>query len=125
MENYVVEIIESSRDLTLKERVAVKNINDTVPLGDICNVEPLDIEVDAWVHLHVLNDRSEEKEYDVFIIYDKEGTCYTTSSVSFWTSFKGIWDEIILEPDTEWKLRVLSKPSKNRQGKTFLTCTII
>lgn len=125
MENYSVKIVESSRDLNLKERVAVKNLSDVLPLGDICTVEPLDIEIDYWVHLHVVNERSDEKEYETFILYDKDGTCYTTSSESFWTSFKSIWDEIILEPDTEWKLRVLSKPSKNRQGKTFLTCTII
>lgn len=125
MENYSVTIIESSRDLSLKERVAVKNLSEAIALGDICVTEPLDIDVDYWVHLHVVNNRSDEKEYETFIIYDKDGTCYTTSSESFWTSFKGIWDEIILEPDTEWKLRVLSKPSKNRQGKTFLTCTII
>lgn len=125
MENYSVTIIESSRDLSLKERVAVKNLSEAIALGDICVTEPFDIDVDYWVHLHVVNNRSDEKEYETFIIYDKDGTCYTTSSESFWTSFKGIWDEIILEPDTEWKLRVLSKQSKNRQGKTFLTCTII
>lgn len=125
MNNYSVSIVESSRDLSLKERVALKNLCNEVVLGDICAVEPLDIDVEYWAHLHIVNDRSDEKEYEIFILYDKDGICYTTSSESFWTSFKGIWDEIVLEPETDWKLRVISKPSKNRQGKTFLTCTII
>ena len=53
-----------------------------------------------------------------------EDDMYVTGSESFWNSFRDIYDEMENESD-EWSLKLYRLPSKNRQGKDFLTCSII
>lgn len=124
MSEFRTEIIEASKELTLKEKIHCKNLIDAVVIGDACKTEPLEIEVDYWVKIHVINDKSEDKEYDNYIIVDTDGIMYYTGSESFWRSFCDIWTEV-KDCDEEWKLKVISSPSKNRQGQTFLNCTVI
>lgn len=125
MPEYHVEIIETSRDLDPKTKIRAKDFTNAINLGLSCETEEQVIDVDSWVHLHVQNEKSEDKEYEAYVLIDKEGNLYHTGSDSFWRAFTSIWEEVADYPDLEWRLLVKSLPSKNRQGKTFLTCTII
>lgn len=125
MSEYHVEIIETSRELDPKTKIRAKDFTNAIKLGTVCETEEQIIDVDSWVHLHVKNEKSDDKEYEAYVIIDKEGNLYHTGSESFWRSFTSIWEEVADYPDLVWKLLVKSLPSKNRQGKTFLTCTLI
>lgn len=124
MSAYSVKILNASKELSLKEKVVVKNITDPIILGTAAEVEPVKIDLDYWVELDVHNEKAEQVDYTNYILYDKNGTVYQTSSQSFWQTFTGIYEEVSQEPDTDWLLVVYAMPSKNRQGKTYLTCSI-
>lgn len=127
MEGYSVKIIESSIELSAKEKIAFKNFDDCVQLDaaitgddDKININPY-----GYVVVEVHNEKSDNKDYLKYIILDKDGTRYTTGSEPFYTTFRGIYDEMSLAPDEEWSLEVYKRDSKNYKGKSFLTCTII
>lgn len=122
--SYKSTVVESSRELTFKERVKLGNLSDAIVLGTAAEVEPVTIDVDCWVIVHIENDKSDDKEYDNFVIISKDGTMYYTGSESFWTSFTPIWEAACDHPEEQWQLVVNARPSKNRQGKTYLDCTI-
>lgn len=124
MSEFKTEIIEASKELTLKEKIRCKNLMDALVIGKACKAEPLEIEVDYWVKIHVINDKCDDKEYDNYIIVDKDGVMYYTGSESFWRSFSVIWDEV-KDTNEDWKLKVMNCPSKNREGQSFVTCTIV
>ena len=119
---YTVEIIESSREFSNKERVNFKNMSDFVKLDDIA---PCEIDVQDYVALKIHNDRAKDnKDYNKYVIISKDGTHYVTGSPSFWETFCDIMDDMASETE-EWKLRVIKRDSKNREGKYFLTCCVV
>ena len=59
-----------------------------------------------------------------FIIIDENGQKYVTGSKSFWSSFRGIYDEMN-GSDEEWGIKIFSSPSKNYKGKSFITCSLV
>ena len=121
---YSVEIKETSRQLSAKERVMLKDTSDCVRLDKATADEAILIDVDYWAELSVHNEKSEDKDYANYVIVDKNGTKYVTGSNSFWNSFQNIWSEAdgIDEP---WELKVFQLESKNRAGKFFITCSMI
>lgn len=128
---YEVKITETSRELTKKERVAIKNTTGAIRLdavapepgeGEFCLVP------DFYCLLEVHNDRatSENKDYTQLIIVDTEGTVFLTGSNSFIESFVGIWEEMEGQDYNDpFTICVSKQPSKNRTGKYFLTCNIV
>lgn len=127
MNGFAVKIEESSKELTAKERIAFK---------DMSNAKKLDLEVEAgtaliiapeaYVVLAVHNEKSDNKDYYNYCIVDKNGTKYVTGSESFWSTFKGIWDDMHeYAPDEEFEVQVYKVESKNYKGKYFLTCSIV
>ena len=123
--NYSVKIAGSSRELTAVERISIKDISDTIPLGELKADENIILKPDFYAILDVHNEKAENKDYRVFVIQDKDGKRYSTSSESFWNSFENIMDEIEDEKeDFDYSIKVFCKPSKNYKGKTFLTCNI-
>lgn len=124
---YTVTIAESSRELTAKERIALKDTTAAIHLdaetsdaGDAGVI----INVDAYVVLNIHNDKSDDKDYNNYIILDKDGTTYVTGSESFWNAFMNIYTEMRGE-DEEWAIKAYRRPSKNYKGKDFITCSII
>lgn len=122
---YGVTIDFCSKELSAKERVALKNITDAVRLDEVTQIEPQDIKPSYWAKLNIHNEHSENKDYSIYIVVDENGTKYVTSSESFWTSFNDIVDEMKEEKDTDWGIHVFRKESKNYKGKEFITCSII
>ena len=123
MNGYSVSIKESSRELTAKQRVALKDTTSAIKLDEATQVEPVTINVDMYAVLAIHNEKSENPDYDNYIVVDKNGTKYVTGSASFWSSFMDIFTEMEGE-DEEWALKVYRVPSKNYKGKDFITCSI-
>ena len=123
MNGYSVLIKESSRELTAKQRIALKDTTGAVKLDEATQVEPVIINVDMYAILAIHNEKSENPDYDNYIVVDKNGTKYVTGSASFWSSFMDIFTEMEGE-DEAWTLKVYRVPSKNYKGKDFITCSI-
>lgn len=123
MNGYSVSIKESSRELTAKQRIALKDTTGAVKLDEATQLEPVIINVDMYAILGIHNEKSENPDYDNYIVVDKNGTKYVTGSASFWSSFMDIFTEMEGE-DEAWTLKVYRVPSKNYKGKDFITCSI-
>lgn len=124
MEGYSVKIRETSRELTAKERVMLKDTSDAVKLDTVTTDAPVLIDVDMYAILDIHNEKSDNKDYANYLVVDKDGTKYVTGSYSFWSSFINIYTEMSTS-DEPYNIKVYKLPSKNRQGKDFITCSIV
>lgn len=125
MEGYTVTIKETSKDLTARERLMMKDRSNATPLDSAVTVDtPLVIIPDSYAVLSIHNESSDNPDYEKYMIVDKNGQKYITGSVNFWNSFKSIWDEMSKENE-EFQIEVYKLESKNYKGKQFLTCSII
>lgn len=122
--NYTVSIAETSKELSPKERVQIKDLADTIKIESMIKTEPLIIDVDFYAVLEIHNDKAENPDYTNYIVVAKDGRRFRTGSQTFFNSFKMIADEM-LGIDEEWKLKIYDLPSKNREGKSFITCSVI
>lgn len=123
--SYAVDIIESSRELTAKERISMKNTADCIRLDEATkdNTSVL-IYPEFYAVLKVTNENSEDKEYLNYILADKDGNKYVTGSTTFWKSFMDIYNEMKNESE-EWGIKVFRVDSKKYTGKQFITCSIV
>ena len=103
MNGYSVSIKESSRELTAKQRVALKDTTSAIKLDEATQVEPVTINVDMYAVLAIHNEKSENPDYDNYIVVDKNGTKFVTGSASFWSRFMVIFTEMEGE-DEAWRL---------------------
>ena len=123
MENYKVEIKESSKELSARERISLKDTTNAIKLdealaeGDVI-ITPVD-----YVILDIHNEKAEDKDYENYIIVDKSGTKYVTGSSSFWNSFIEIYEEM-KDEEEEYSILAYRVESKNYKGKYFLSCSI-
>lgn len=127
MEGYSVKIREASRDLTAKEKIALKDYSNATALDSALNdIDVLTITPVAYAVLDVHNEKSkQDKDYVKYLIIDNAGNKFVTGSESFFTSFKDIFDAMSAEaPDEEYSIDVLKKPSQNYKGKSFITCAL-
>lgn len=125
MTGYEVKIIDSSKELSARERISLKNFDEMIALDEAVNVETpkLMIDVSGYVVASVHNEKSDNVDYEKYIIIDKDGQRYITGSRAFFYSFKEIWDEMEDENE-DWGITVYKRESNNYKGKEFLTCTI-
>ena len=125
MTGYEVKIIESSKELSARERISLKNFDEMIALDEAVNTETprLMIDVSGYVVASVHNEKSDNVNYNKFIIIDKDGQRYITGSNPFFSAFKEIWDEMDGENE-DWGITVYKRESNNYKGKEFLTCTI-
>lgn len=127
MSDYNVTVKECSKELTNRERIKIKDVSNAVKLDDVANGDsPFIIEPAYFAVLSVHNEKSDNKDYEVYIIVDTSGTKFVTGSASFINSFTDIWDEMVDdESDEPWQIEVYKKDSKNYKGKQFITCSIV
>lgn len=128
MTGYSVEIKESSRDLTVREKIALKDYSSAVALDTaLVDVDQITIFPIAYVVLAVHNEHSkQDKDYEKVVIIDNAGNKYVTGSQSFFTAFKDIFDTMAKEaPNEEYAIDVFMKPSKNYSGKSFISCALV
>ena len=127
MNGYEVKIKEASCELTPKQKVMYKDTGDAVKLDEaVTEGNPLAIEPIGYVVLQVHNDKSDNPDYEQFVILSADGTKYVTGSSSFWDSFMNIWRELGgIDSDEAWMINVFKSPSRNFKGKFFLSCSVI
>ena len=122
--NYSVAIVETSKELTAKERIAIKDTTDAIKLDTACDGETLILTPSAYAILSIHNEKSDNIDYENYVILEDAGNKYVTGSGSFFSSFKNIWDEMEGESEA-WQLKCYKLDSKNYNGKQFLTCSIV
>lgn len=127
MEGYKVEIVHSTKELTVREKIRIKDLSNDIQLDDATQQEGnIVIDFDYYVILKVHNEFSkDDKDYNKYVIVDKSGNKFVTGSDSFMTSLEGIVDEMADAGETDFEIEVYRKDSKNYTGKQFLTCTIV
>ena len=93
MTGYEVKIIESSKELTARERISLKNFDEMIALDEVVNSETpkITIDVSGYVVARVHNEKSDNVDYEKYIIIDKDGQRYITGSQPFFSSFKEIF----------------------------------
>ena len=121
---YSVEIKKTSKELTKKQRIAIKDTTDAIKLDDATKESALIITPVAYAILDVHNDKSENPDYEVYVVVADDGQKYVTGSNAFFSSFLLIFDEMKDEED-EWGIKIFRSPSNNYKGKDFLTCSIV
>lgn len=124
MDGYSVKIIESSRELSARERIALKDFGNAVPLDEATKDGKLVITPADYAILAVHNEKSDNKDYTKYVIIDTAGTKYVTGSENFFSSFAEIMNEMSAENE-EFSIEVYQMESKNYKGKSFITCSIV
>lgn len=125
MENYHVTIKETSREITTREKIMLKDTTDATKLDDLVkDGGSAVITPEAYAILSIHNEKSDNKDYEVYIILAEDGEKYVTGSPSFWASFMDIWTEMDGANET-FAIKIYKRDSKNYKGKQFLTCSIV
>lgn len=128
MKEFESKIVESSRELSAKEKIAIKNATNTVTLDNALNdTDSLIIAPTGYAVIAVHNEKAKgDKDYQKFVILAEDGVMYSTGSEAFFRTFRDIWDEMKEEaPDEDFSIEVFKRPSKNYAGKYFISCNII
>lgn len=125
MDEFTVEIKETSAELTKKERVKMKDTTNAVKLDEVtAEGASICIAPKSYVVLSIHNPKSKDRpDYENIVILDRDGSKYVTGSPSFIKNFFEIWAEMADEED--WEIEVYKRDSKNYKGKQFLTCSIM
>lgn len=125
---YTVTVLEASRELTPKEKVSLKNSNGAIKLDEATKTGDALLKPVGFAVLAIHNEKSADKDYQQYVIFDASGDKYITGSKSFFETFMDIYTELNSETGEQledYSLRVFRKPSKNYKGKEFITCDVI
>lgn len=123
--DYEVKIKSTSKELTARERVMLKDTRNAIKLDEAVSETPLVISPEYYAVLDVHNEKSkEDKDFENYIVVDTDGNKYVTGSHSFFEAFT----EIVEEMDgtgEEYQIEIYKLDSKNYKGKQFITCSIV
>lgn len=129
-ENYTSTIREASRELSAKERVMFKDMANATSLVDFVSAqresgEKAVIDVADFAVIDVHNPKAQDNtDYTIYLVIDKNGNKFYTSSEAFWSAFSNIYAEM-KDSDEEWGIEAVLIPSKNYKGKEILTCSLV
>lgn len=124
MKGYSAKVVESSIELTPKQKVILKDLSDAIQLDTATDMGEVIINPDFYAVVQVHNEKSDTKDYEKYVIVDKTGEKYVTGSEAFWSSFTDIMADMA-DSTEEWELKCYKLPSKNFKGKGFLTCSVM
>lgn len=128
MPGFDVKISEASRELSARERISFKDLSNAVSLDRELHDESDRVVINpvAYAVLNVHNEHSKkEKDYTKFLVIDRGGTKFVTGSKTFFEAFLSIFKEMAeAAPDEEYSVEVYKIPSKNYNGKYFLSCSL-
>ena len=126
MEGYNVKINYASRELTAKERVAIKDTSNAISLDEATKAGAIEIDYDYNVILGIHNENYENKDYTKTVLVAKDGGKFVTGSEAFTTALTAIVDEMVDAGEGDAiKLSVYKKDSKKYSGKQFITVSLI
>ena len=127
MTNYTTSITESSKELSVREKIKLKDLTSAIAIDKVVEPEkPLVIAPDFYAYLSIHNEKlpENEQDYKTMIIVDKSGTKYYTGSDSAVSSFVDIFDEMI-DTAEPFEIEFYKRESKNYSGKHFITCSLV
>lgn len=127
MTNYTSSITESSKELSVREKIKLKDLTSAIAIDKVVEPEkPLVIAPDFYAYLSIHNEKlpENEQDYKTMVIVDKSGTKYYTGSDSAISSFVDIFDEMI-DTAESFEIEFYKKESKNYAGKHFITCSLV
>ena len=128
MKNYEVKIKSTSKELTAKERVMLKDTSNAIKLDSAIPDKDtkLVIDPDFYAVLGVHNEKSKDrKDFEQYVVIDKGGNKYVTGSNSFYEAFSSIVDEMEDSGEEDFQIEVYKLDSKNYADKQFITCSIV
>ena len=126
MEGYSAKIVNTSKELSTREKIKIKDLTNAVSLDEaVTDDVPLMVTPQLWAELAIHNEKSKDKDYKKYILIDAAGTKYATGSESFWSAFNNIVAELEdAGEDGDFTIEIYRLPSKNYSGKSFLTCSL-
>lgn len=124
MMDYEVKIRRTSKELSAKDRIKIKDTTNAIRLDEATADGAIIISPDYFAVLDIHNEKSEDKDYSQVVLVDVAGNKYVTGSASFLTAFENIVDEMD-GIDEEYQIEVYRRESKNYKGKSFITCSIV
>lgn len=127
MTNYTTSITESSKELSVREKIKLKDLTSAIAIDKVVEPEkPLVIAPDFYAYLSIHNEKlpENEQDYKTMVIVDKSGTKYYTGSDSAISSFVDIFDEMI-DTAEPFEIEFYKKESKNYTGKHFIACSLV
>lgn len=126
MEGYNSKITYSSKELSAKEKVMLKDTSACASIDELTTESPIEIDYDFHVIVEIHNERSDNKDYRKVVIVDKSGNRFVTGSDSFITALSDIVTEMVDAGESDnIQIKVYRKESKNYKGKSFITCSLI
>ena len=125
MKDYKVEVVGCSKELTVREKIQLKDTTTAEKIDNLTQDGDIVINVAYHAELHVINPASENGEYTVYVFVDHDGNKFMTGSDSLWSSYIDIYAEMFEAGETDFSICVTRKPSKKREGKDFLTCSLV
>lgn len=124
--NYKAQVIEASKELTGKEKVALKNFADMIQLDEATKETDAGVLINvAWTaQVSVHNEKADNQDYIKHVYVDKDGTMYISGSEPLYRQYCDIAEDMKGEEE-EWGIKIIRKESSNYKGKDFLTCVIV
>ena len=125
MTGYEAKITYSSKELTAREKIKLKDLTNAVQLDEATqnaefeNAGNLVITPAYYAEVSVHNEKSGTKDYVKFVVVDTNGTKYVTGSESFITAFKDIVDEMTDAGEENFDIEVY-----RLESKSFITCSL-
>ena len=121
--SYSANITASSKELTKKERIQLKDMTDVIRLDTATKEGDVIIEkVANIVEIEIHNDKATPTDYKNIIVIAEDGTRYATGSTSFRQSLFDIAEEM---GDDEFGIKVYRRPSQNYAGRDFISCSVL
>lgn len=123
---YVAKLVSATRELSAKERVAVKMFIGAEQLDELTQRDEngVLIDIDYVAVVEVYNEKSDNKIYNKYVYVDKDGTMYISGSETLYRTYEEIAEE--MEGENEpWSIKVIRRESTNYKGKDFLTCMLV
>lgn len=126
MEGYSAKVIEISKEVSAKQKIQLKDTTNCISLDEATNEnDRMIISPDFYAVIAVHNEKSEDKDYEKYVVVDRAGNKYVTGSKSFFTALRDIMSDMAAEaPDEEYDIEVYRRESANYKGKTFITCSL-
>ncbi len=123
---YSAKLVSATRELSAKERVAVKMFIGAEQLDELTQRDEngVLIDIDYVAVVEVYNEKSDNKNYNKYVYVDKNGTMYISGSETLYRTYEEIAEEMEDEEEP-WAIKVIRKESTNYKGKDFLTCMLV
>ena len=124
--DYNAKIRYSSKELSAKERIMLKDTANATKLDTLLEDGPVEVSIDYYAIVDIHNENAKsDKDYSQIVIVDKAGTKFTSGSNSLIEAISDMSDELYDEGIEEFTISIFRKPSKNYTGKYFITCSLV